>query len=450
MSKPTPLNPPVLIVPNIKIINKDIPPNEWQEVTLFVEDRLIRLLGENHKPVYEYKLPVTEFLVLKHGSRNIKLHAKNANGVYTPEFVPYHTLNGNYDLPLEVPYESALQINEFFYEDALTQTQFISTYIKQSIQTLEADEEFSAASANFFSSYCESYFSDFLFLQSIFNTLWVSEEYMNKAYPLIHNFDQLRLFKNSTNVNNFIDSDFRNFVKLIQELLPDFTYYTTFAYLLDYSKSFFAAKWRQSYKDLFNPLRETAAEWLDTFCNLPDIDPQDPQTQTTFYFFMLHEGKKTTGEPFFDDFIAFFELLKKVLDTKQFNNFKTKLTTIKHPSQSQTIDDIDIMTGEEFEHFIATLFARMGYSTQVTQLSGDQGIDVIAEKDGKKLGIQAKCYSGSVGNSAIQEAAAGKAHYNLDKVLVITNNYFTDSARQLAASNNVVLWDRTLLKEKIC
>lgn len=114
-----------------------------------------------------------------------------------------------------------------------------------------------------------------------------------------------------------------------------------------------------------------------------------------------------------------------------------------------TIDDIDLMTGQEFENFIAELFSRLGYETEVTKASRDQGIDVVASKNGVKIGIQTKCYSGTIGNRAIQEAVAGKNYYRLDKAMVITNNYFTESAQQLARANSIVLWDRNTLKEKI-
>jgi len=50
--------------------------------------------------------------------------------------------------------------------------------------------------------------------------------------------------------------------------------------------------------------------------------------------------------------------------------------------------------------------------------------------------------------NAIQEAVAGMNHYRLDKAIVITNNFFTTSARQLAQSNSIILWDRAILKEK--
>ena len=107
------------------------------------------------------------------------------------------------------------------------------------------------------------------------------------------------------------------------------------------------------------------------------------------------------------------------------------------------------MTGSEFEEFIAKLFIKMGYSAYTTKTSGDQGIDVIAEKNGIKYGIQAKCYSNSVGNSAVQEAVAGKSFYGCDKIIVITNNSYTKSAIELATANGVILWDRNILKEKL-
>ena len=122
---------------------------------------------------------------------------------------------------------------------------------------------------------------------------------------------------------------------------------------------------------------------------------------------------------------------------------------LNYGSQKTSIDDIDLMTGLEFEKFISELFSKKGYMTNITKTSGDQGIDIIAEKNGIKIGIQTKCYSGTVGNSAIQEVSAGKSFYSCDKVMVITNNYFTKSAIDLAQANNVILWDRNILKENL-
>lgn len=95
--------------------------------------------------------------------------------------------------------------------------------------------------------------------------------------------------------------------------------------------------------------------------------------------------------------------------------------------------------GLDFEHWTAEALQRYGWKARVTQGSGDQGVDVIAEKDGVTLGIQCKRYTGSVGNKAIQEAYSGMKHFGLDKAAVLTNAKFTKSAKELAASTGVLL-----------
>ena len=116
--------------------------------------------------------------------------------------------------------------------------------------------------------------------------------------------------------------------------------------------------------------------------------------------------------------------------------------------KSADINDIDMMTGEEFEYFLKDLFIRLGYDAEVTKLSGDQGADLIVEKDNRTV-IQAKRYSNKVNNSAIQEVIGAKKYYNAKKAMVITNYYFTKSAKELAEINDVILWNRDMLKEKV-
>lgn len=112
---------------------------------------------------------------------------------------------------------------------------------------------------------------------------------------------------------------------------------------------------------------------------------------------------------------------------------------------NQPYDDMD---GHTFEHYCADLLIENGYeNVEVTKGSGDQGLDVIAYRDGVKYGIQCKCYSSDIGNKAVQEAFAGKTYYNCHVAAVLTNRHFTKSAKELAESNKVLLWDREKLEE---
>lgn len=110
----------------------------------------------------------------------------------------------------------------------------------------------------------------------------------------------------------------------------------------------------------------------------------------------------------------------------------------------------DYMEGHDFEKFCAQLLAMNGFSNvYVTQDSNDQGIDVLAEKLGVKYAIQCKRYSSDVGNKAVQEVFAGKSYYGCHVGVVLTNRYFTQSAKELAEKTQVFLWDRDTLEKLI-
>ena len=101
----------------------------------------------------------------------------------------------------------------------------------------------------------------------------------------------------------------------------------------------------------------------------------------------------------------------------------------------------DGMNGYEYEEQCADELRRQGfYDVEVTSKSGDQGIDVIAWKDGLKYGIQCKHYQNSVPNKAVQEAHTGAAYYDCDVAVVMTNSVFTESAKELAHKIGVKLW----------
>lgn len=111
---------------------------------------------------------------------------------------------------------------------------------------------------------------------------------------------------------------------------------------------------------------------------------------------------------------------------------------------------VDHMDGHHFEKYCATVLRKNGFvNVSVTPGSGDQGVDVIAEKEGVRYAVQCKCYASALGNTPVQEVCAGKSMYNCHVGVVMTNNYFTAGAKQLAEKNGILLWDRDKLQQMI-
>ena len=111
-----------------------------------------------------------------------------------------------------------------------------------------------------------------------------------------------------------------------------------------------------------------------------------------------------------------------------------------------TIKSCDSMTGEQFEHFCASLLRANGFrNVKVTQTSGDYGIDVLAQKGMDSYAIQCKRYTSPVGNHAVQEAFSGAAYYGNRTPVVMTNQEFTAAAVETAERIGVRLWGRSKL-----
>lgn len=142
------------------------------------------------------------------------------------------------------------------------------------------------------------------------------------------------------------------------------------------------------------------------------------------------------------------------LITKSKLNIKIKERNILKLERKNLIDnslkEIDAMNGIEFEDFCICFLRNLHFEKfSKTKISGDFGVDILCEKDGETFAVQCKRYKEGVGVSAIQEAYSGAKYYNVHKAIVLTNSFFTESARMLANKLNVVLYDRAFLKSNI-
>ena len=128
-------------------------------------------------------------------------------------------------------------------------------------------------------------------------------------------------------------------------------------------------------------------------------------------------------------------------------------STVDTPAQLKAI--LQQMDPYEFEHFVADLWARMGWETTVSTASADKGVDITARKSSpydQLLLIQAKRYgpNTTVGSPDVQQYASLRHQFeNVDKVLIVTTNGYSRQAREIADDLNVKLIDGDGLVELI-
>jgi HJR/Mrr/RecB family endonuclease len=160
------------------------------------------------------------------------------------------------------------------------------------------------------------------------------------------------------------------------------------------------------------------------------------------------KAKKTTSE--IDRFTREVETQRKALAAvvaiEQSGAFrKQKEAEAEALRKRKEIDslleiDLNLLEPDEFERYVARVFTFLGFATTLTGKTGDQGVDVIAERPGMKIAIQAKRYAGSVGNAAVMQVCGGMKHYGCRRCCVVTSAAcYTSKAIELAQSNACVL-----------
>ncbi len=73
----------------------------------------------------------------------------------------------------------------------------------------------------------------------------------------------------------------------------------------------------------------------------------------------------------------------------------------------------------------ASLFARQDYLVTDTPPSGDEGIDLILEKDGKKTVVQCKGYEDPAGPNIVRELFGSMHHFKADSAILVCTGGFT-------------------------
>jgi restriction system protein len=111
------------------------------------------------------------------------------------------------------------------------------------------------------------------------------------------------------------------------------------------------------------------------------------------------------------------------------------------------LDQIDAMSGLEFEDYVATVLESAGYDVSFTKATGDFGVDLVLSRDGVRTAVQCKRNAGPVGGSAVQQVVAGAPMHDCARTMVVSNNAFTRAARQLADTHDCELVDRSALEQ---
>ncbi len=103
------------------------------------------------------------------------------------------------------------------------------------------------------------------------------------------------------------------------------------------------------------------------------------------------------------------------------------------------MNNLNDMTPLQFEVFVREVYARLGYEAELTKRSGDEGVDVLAKKDGLIYAIQVKKTAKPIGSPVIQTLLGSMANIEADRGICVASAGFTRDAQRFAAGKPIIL-----------
>jgi restriction system protein len=94
--------------------------------------------------------------------------------------------------------------------------------------------------------------------------------------------------------------------------------------------------------------------------------------------------------------------------------------------------DISSLSPSEFEAYVGLLFERAGYHVKRTGGSGDRGIDLVVNRNGRTSVVQCKRYEDNVGPGTVRELIGAMTNMSADRGFLVTTSGFTTGAESVA------------------
>lgn len=97
------------------------------------------------------------------------------------------------------------------------------------------------------------------------------------------------------------------------------------------------------------------------------------------------------------------------------------------------------LTGNDFEKELSVVYKDLGYKVSLTPQTGDKGVDINLEKEGKRIIVQCKAHKQPVGVAPVRELFGSLHHFKSDEAILASVSGFTSDARAFAKNKPIIL-----------
>lgn len=124
---------------------------------------------------------------------------------------------------------------------------------------------------------------------------------------------------------------------------------------------------------------------------------------------------------------------------ERFEQFSHAITTYETEQRRRQADYWLCLSPTDFEREVAALLARFGMRARVTPASGDEGIDIRVEGNGRRAVVQCKRYAARTTPALVRELYGALTADGADMAMLVCTGGFTSGAHAFASGKPIHL-----------
>jgi restriction system protein len=119
----------------------------------------------------------------------------------------------------------------------------------------------------------------------------------------------------------------------------------------------------------------------------------------------------------------------------------------KQNAADKTLADLQAMSPDAFEEWVAARFRDRGYSVDLTGSQGDHGVDLVGRRKSETVVIQCKNYRiWSVGEPKLRDLYGAMHDFSADRAFLVTTGELSGPARAWIVGKPIDIWDGAYLQ----
>ncbi len=118
------------------------------------------------------------------------------------------------------------------------------------------------------------------------------------------------------------------------------------------------------------------------------------------------------------------------------------VSIVRRTRRDQSLGQLQALTPDEFEEWVAARWRERGYSVRVAGGWGDHGADLIAEREGERVIVQCKKYRAwKVGEPALRDLYGSMLDFGAQRACIVSTGPVSAAARAWARGKPIEIWD---------